>query len=671
MLPAAHRPPALKQTQKAQAGNHPNTSSPLFEGRRIAQYILDNQKTDAPPLSRSMMVAPMSSAYASEAVGAKGWLDRLKRPDTPTYQPFIDKGYSILKKHYLKTRLKQSPVGRMLGYRIDPKEEAKNLSETIWQQVCMPLVKDAERGKEIVGQWEHSIQAQYGEHMVRYAALMGLTHLKKELASPEKIKKAVYLVALVMTHGGYEKLEKLLNLSQSDAFKQANRLKQQQMLLEGLGAVFVKAFQTASTLPGLFPPYIQETMEKLYEDLSPIPSEQVKGIIEKELGHPIEKVYHTFDMNPLKVGSIAQVHLATMSPTEDVVVKIVKPGVEESMDSDLALLQPLVDLAQEIIPHFEIQDLFRDFAGKLKNETNMAKILASEPIGESDRLKEMKKALEGAKNVTVPKVYDQHTTKKILTMEKINGQGLLKFRNNPDVASGYLMLLLDMIFTYGYCQADPHPGNILFNPFTNMYGCIDAGLAYEVPVQERVDFAKTLIAIFAKDRALISEAILQPGMEQHEQYKAFQDKLTANFPNLDSLDYKTTLKFLNDSAKLAHQMGLQTKEINPLLWKTLFTAVAVAKTLDKKVGLGYPAVTRLAYLFLKERDANFAMSAVYKVARSQVGKGWENVTTSVSQGWTSVTDRVKNNLPSWMQWGTDSKPDPKPSDKDLNKDPKK
>lgn len=667
MLPASPLQPALKQNSNAQAGHHPHSANPLFQGRRIAQYILDNQKPDAPPLSRSMMVAPMSSAYASEAVGLKGWIDRFKRPETPSYQPFIDKGYSILKKHYLKTRLKQSPVGRLFGYKIDPKVEAKNLSETIWQQICMPLVKDTERGKEVIGQWEHSIQAKYGEHMVRYAALMGLTHLKKELANPEKIKKAVYLVSLIMTHGGYEKLEKLLNISQSDAFKQANRLKQQQMLLEGLGAVFVKAFQTASTLPGLFPPYIQETMEKLYEDLSPIPSEQVKKIIETELGHPIDKLFHSFNMEPHKVGSIAQVHMAKMSPTEDVVVKIVKPGVEESMDSDLALLQPLVDLAQEMIPHFEIQDLFKDFAGKLKNETNMAKVLPEEPIGESDRLKEMKKALEGAKNVIVPKVYDKHTTKKILTMERINGQGLLKFRNDPEVASGYLMLLLDMIFTYGYCQADPHPGNILFNPFNKMYGCIDAGLAYEVPVQERVDFAKTLIAIFAKDRELISEAILQPGMEKHEQYKAFQEKLTANFPNLDSLDYKTTLKFLNDSAKLAHQMGLQTKEINPLLWKTLFTAVAVAKTLDKNVGLGYPAVTRLAYLFLKERDANFAMSAVYKVAKTQVGKGWESVATTVTKGWDDVSKKVRDNLPPWLRWGTDSIPNKDPQDKDPKK----
>jgi hypothetical protein len=256
----------------------------------------------------------------------------------------------------------------------------------------------------------------------------------------------------------------------------------------------------------------------------------------------------------------------------------------------------------------------------------------------------MKLALKDLSNVVVPKVYDTHTRKNILTMEFIPGEGLLNFKNEPAVAKGYLTLILDQIFTYGYCQADPHPGNILYNKFNNKYGCIDAGLAYQVPVQERVDFAKTLIALLSRNPELIADSILAQDMEKQPQYAEFKEKIAALCPNQDKLDYKLTLKFLGDTAKLASQLGLETRQFNPMLWKTLFTALAVAKTIDPSVNLSLPAVSRLAYLFLQNRDAGFLMKAGTKVVGEQVSKGYEQASKQVASGYDSVSKTVKEGV---------------------------
>ncbi|MBY0404906.1 MAG: AarF/ABC1/UbiB kinase family protein [Cyanobacteria bacterium] len=530
----------------------------------------------------------------------------------------MNQALGVLKSHYIKSKIR----GWVYLTRT-PAKEAEVLTAKLTDKLLTPLLSNPEQSKEIIGLWEAQIKEQYAPGVVRDAALFGLKHLKNNVDKPEALKKSVNLFSIIMTHGGYQKLIKIVKITQSPEFKQADETKRGQMVLEGLGSIFIKACQTISTMPNLFEPHIQASMNQLYEDITPVPFAQIKQIIEKELNIPFEQAYDQFDETPLKVGSIAQVHKAMLGG-KPVVVKVVKPGVVDSLKEDIALLTPLIDLAQMMAPHVDIKEVFEDFAGKVMNETNMARQLPGDPEGEADRLKGMKEALKDAPNVIVPAVFDSHTRKRILTMEFIPGQSLLGFKNNPDVAKGYLNLLMDQIFTYGYCQADPHPGNILFNVFTNKYGCIDAGLAYNVPKQERIDFAKLLIAIVSKDSELICDAVLGPNSSKHPNFAKYKAEIAAMCPNADAMDYKLTLKFLNNAAKLAHQNGMETKQINPMLWKTLFTAVAVAKTLDPSVGISMPAVTRLAFLFLKNNNAGYMMNTSYRLLAGQVsgGFGW-------------------------------------------------
>lgn len=611
--------PAAFNTQ-ASVLKRPHAAASLsFEGR----FTADEDRLKGQKPKTGIRALPGKTAQSAQGIPMSSVADYFpfnlfskKQPKELTYTAHLDTTLSTLKNYFIKVRIKQ-----FFGFKPVPKTESEVLFNKLWKNVFEPLVNDPIKGEAIITAWEQDLEKNQEASLLRDVGLMGLKHFKKNINKPEALKKAVNLFTIVMTaEGGYKKLNHLVGIARSEEFKKSDQIRRGQMILEGTGPIFIKAFQTVSTIPNLFSPAIQNSMTRLYEDITPVPLEQLNKIFQEELGVPLEKAYDVFDPKPLKVGSIAQVHKAKLFGN-DVVVKIVKPGVVESLKGDLELLRPLVELGQLMMPEFEIQDLFNDFADKMINETNMTRQLPGEPEGEAERLKGMKEALKDCPDVIVPGVIDSHTRKRVLTMEFVPGQSMSNFKGNPIVARGYLTLLMDQIFSYGYCQADPHPGNVLFNPFTSKYGCIDAGLAYMVPKQERIDFAKILIAMFSRNADMMADAILKEGGSKKPEYKEFKDQLDKICPSQDNMDYKSTLKFLTEATKLAHKSGMEIRMVNPLLWKTLFTAVSVAKTIDPSVNIGFPTVSRLAFLFLKNNNAGYMASTAYTMGKDQVVRG--------------------------------------------------
>src|SRR5699024_5473780 len=186
--------------------------------------------------------------------------------------------------------------------------------------------------------------------------------------------------------------------------------------LQQLVPTFIKLWQIASGRSDLIPSEITTELEKLQDDVAAIDFEKIKATIEDELGQPLNELFATFNEEPLATASIGQVHIATLHTGEEVAVKIQRPSIETTMQTDLEILH---DFSKFLEDHFawarayQIRDMVDEFAFSLKNELDY--------MNEGRNAEKIAKQLADNEAVHVPIIYWQYTTKKVLTMEMIHG----------------------------------------------------------------------------------------------------------------------------------------------------------------------------------------------------------------------------------------------------------
>jgi predicted unusual protein kinase regulating ubiquinone biosynthesis (AarF/ABC1/UbiB family) len=229
-----------------------------------------------------------------------------------------------------------------------------------------------------------------------------------------------------------------------------------------LGPAYVKLGQLLSTRPDLLPePYIRE-LERLQDDVGPIPLEEVEQTIESELGGRLSKLFESFDPEPLGTASLGQVHAAALRGGREVIVKVQRPNIRASLADDLAFFH---ELAEFMASHTEvgarvdvigvIQQLERALADELdyrieaRNAASFRRMLAEYP------------------RLLVPKVIEAYSTERVLTMERVHG---VKVNAIPPVAridhdftpvaDELTRAYLKGITIDGFFHADPHPGNV-------------------------------------------------------------------------------------------------------------------------------------------------------------------------------------------------------------------
>ncbi len=528
-------------------------------------------------------------------------------------------------------------------------EQAEMISNTLWEQYLAEKIQnEPEDIDAMLKLYEDRLQASGTPGIGRDGALWLTRYIQKNLDKPEKLKQVLTLMTLTLMSGGYQKLDHLLPLMASPEFQQASQEKRDQMLVEGMGPIMIKSLQTLSTVPDLFPPYIQKSIEPLYEKNTPMPFFRIQSRIEKELGKPLEEAFATFDKTPIKAGSIAQVHQATLHDGRKVAVKVVKDVVEESLEEDLALMEPLSQMAQHMAPNFDAQAFMNGFADLMRKECDMQY--------EAGRLKQVEHKFARNKSLHVPEVIESHTTPHLLTMEFVPGENLLAFKGDSQVANKYLSGLMDQVLAYGACQADPHPGNLPYDKETQRFGFLDAGLVYFVSDEERNAFSRLLVALAIRDTGLLAKTLLKETRQPVSKalLKEFQQKIQSRLDQAS--DLKDTPRLLGQLEHDARSLGLQTEPVNPLLWKTLFTGFGVAKTLDNQVNIPRVVGWKVALRLLRHNPAfllSAAASQLKMLAKSMVSKvqgGWHGIFKSFA----NPPETIKSNsdqviLPTGLQ----------------------
>jgi ubiquinone biosynthesis protein len=303
------------------------------------------------------------------------------------------------------------------------------------------------------------------------------------------------------------------NWFRSKARSKAVRLR---LCIESLGPIFIKFGQMLSTRRDLLPDDIVDELEKLLDQVPPFPLDQARSIVEQQLGSPIDQLFSSFDENVLASASIAQVYSAQMPTGEDVVVKIVRPNIEQRIRLDIQLLMVLARLAdrywQEAKRVKPIQ-IVMEFEKTLLNELDL--------VREAANASELRRHFEGSNDLYVPRVFWDYCKPKVMVIERIEGIPVsnieqLKAHNiNLEVlARKGVEIFFTQVYKNNYFHADMHPGNIFVspeNPEDPQYIAVDFGIMGSLSRQDQRYLAENFVAFFNRDYARVAELHVDSG----------------------------------------------------------------------------------------------------------------------------------------------------------------
>lgn len=284
-------------------------------------------------------------------------------------------------------------------------------------------------------------------------------------------------------------------------------------ILEDLGPAFIKMGQLASSRPDLIPKDLLIELEQLQDQLSAVSFEKIKEIIEEELKAPISEIFSKIDKEPLGVASIGQVHKAVLWSGEEVAVKIQRPNVDRTIQTDLEILQELAERAERRLKwasKYQLKEIIDEFSQAIINELDFMR--------EGRNADLMAQQFEGNEHIKIPAIYWNHSTAKVLTMEyiegiKINDPASLEENGySPEsLAESLVHATLFQIFKKGFFHADPHTGNIVVLPGDTI-AFLDFGMVGRLSSEMKTHLASLLIGMYKQDTEDTIKAITKMGI---------------------------------------------------------------------------------------------------------------------------------------------------------------
>ena len=282
--------------------------------------------------------------------------------------------------------------------------------------------------------------------------------------------------------------------------------------LEELGPVFVKFGQVVSTRPDLIPADIALELTRLQDDVLPFPGDEAREVIERALDAPLSEHFASFDVQPLASASVAQVHGATLQDSTEVVVKVLRPGIEKVIEQDLQLLYQLARLAQRHWPNarrlrpLEVVD---DYDKTIHDELDMMR--------EGANASQLRSNFLDSELIYVPQIYWDHSCREVLVMERVEGIPIRDIDairaagiDLRKLAHNGVEIFFTQAFRDGFFHADMHPGNIFVSP-QGQYRAVDFGIMGTLAEADKRYLAENLLAFFNRDYRAVAMAHLRAG----------------------------------------------------------------------------------------------------------------------------------------------------------------
>jgi ubiquinone biosynthesis protein len=248
-------------------------------------------------------------------------------------------------------------------------------------------------------------------------------------------------------------------------------------LFDELGPTFVKFGQLLSTRPDVVPPDIVLELQKLQDEVRPVPYAEVERVIREELGLTVEQAFLEFDERSTAAASIGQVHHAVLPNGDRVAVKVQRPNAPRQIEADLALLYQAARLAKErvrALDFVDVEQLIDEFARSIRGELDYR--------AEARNAEAFRRNFAGDADVKIPRVYWSYTRERVLVLELLEGQQVADLDVNAMTQDGRRALAyriaetwMTMIFRHGFFHGDPHPANVFVMDGGTTIGLVDFG----------------------------------------------------------------------------------------------------------------------------------------------------------------------------------------------------
>lgn len=269
---------------------------------------------------------------------------------------------------------------------------------------------------------------------------------------------------------------------------------------EELGPTFIKFGQLMASRPDLVPQDYLEEMSLLQDQVQPIEFKIVEGVLSEDLGPDWKKHFQFVDEKPLGSASIAQVHKARLNSGQNVVIKVQRPGLLQTINDDLNVLYFIAELLETYVPEvrmFNPTGMVDEYFKTLELETNF--------VVEANNIRKFKENFKKEDKIKIPEVYFDLVTERILVMEELIGrplsqEGALSQSNTQaeEIIKMGLRAYLKMVFIDGFFHGDLHAGNFFVFP-ENQIGLIDFGVVGRLNSKTQSSIVNMLLALSKED----------------------------------------------------------------------------------------------------------------------------------------------------------------------------
>ena len=301
------------------------------------------------------------------------------------------------------------------------------------------------------------------------------------------------------------------------------------LALEELGPVFVKMGQALSTRPDLLPADIALELAKLQDQVPPFPGEAARAEVERALGKPVAELFEAFDPVPLASASVAQVHAARLRvvpegagegiggrPGFEVIVKVLRPGIEEMIRRDVDLMHMLAEYAERWLPEarrLRPREVVREYDSVIFDELDLMR--------EGANAAQLRRNWLGSEIIYHPIVFWDYTRPSVLVLERVHGINVDEVSKLRELGVDFKVLsergvevFFKQVFRDNFFHADMHPGNILVDatdPKRPRYNAVDFGIVGSLTTSDQRYLAENLLAFFNRDYRRVAELHVQSG----------------------------------------------------------------------------------------------------------------------------------------------------------------